>query len=156
VAKFDKSFDGEIVRKLSLAAFGLSVLLASIVQANVITNGGFETGDFTGWTVSGAAVVCNSATGTFCGVAYEGIYSVSLNSGDAPPSAVLDQTFLTVPGTPYDVSFAYGIVDFVGGASHQLQAEIVSSLGGNHDLLNQTVTSPPSVLATSEFGAAVN
>jgi hypothetical protein len=47
-------------------------------------------------------------------------------------------------------------MDFVGGASQQLQVEIISSLGGAHDLLNQTVTSPPSVLATSAFNAPVN
>lgn len=148
-------FKGKLLQKLSFSVLGLSVLLSSGLQANVLTNGGFETGDFSSWTVNGGAVVCAGAS-PFCGVPYEGTFSVTLNSGDSAPTAVLDQAFLTGPGTFYQVSFAYGIMDFVGGASQQLQVEIISSLGGAHDLLNQTVTSPPSVLATSAFNAPVN
>jgi hypothetical protein len=37
-----------------------------------------------------------------------------------------------------------------------LQVEIVSGLGGPHDLLNQTVTSPPSVNPGGAFNGAVN
>ena len=50
--------------KLSLAVeFGLSVFLASNVHANNLINGGFETGDFTGWTTSGTASVCAGGDG---------------------------------------------------------------------------------------------
>jgi hypothetical protein len=37
------------------AAAALSI--AHPAKANLVTNGGFETGDFTGWTVSGSAAV---------------------------------------------------------------------------------------------------
>jgi hypothetical protein len=144
------------VRQISWALLGLPVLLVSSLHAGVLVNGGFETGDFTGWAVSGSAVVCNGATDIFCGVPYDGSFSVSLNAGDAAPDAVLDQAFATQPGVQYQVSFAYGIVDYAGGQSQQLQMEIVSALGGLHDLQNQTVTSPPSVNPGSAFNGAVN
>ena len=131
------------MRKLSLAALGVVGILAVNAHANLLVNGGFEAGSFSSWSVSGAAQVCPDAS-PYCGLPYEGNYSVSLNAGDVAPSAVLDQTFTTQPGVSYSVSFAYGLVDYAGGASQQLQVGVISQAGGPHDLLNQTVTSPPS------------
>jgi hypothetical protein len=39
-------------------------LFAHSMPANAITNGGFETGDFTGWSIIGDALVINSSFGT--------------------------------------------------------------------------------------------
>jgi hypothetical protein len=141
------------MRKLSLAVFGL--LLASNVQANNLVNGNFETGDFTGWTVSGTANVCPGSD-SFCGISFDGVFSANLNAGDHTADALISQTFATTPGVTYDFSFAYGIMDFVGGKSQQLQAEIISNFGGAHDLLNQTVTSPASVPPGDAVNADVN
>ena len=141
--------------KRSLLFIGLSTILASGLQANNLINGSFETGDFSGWTVSGSAVVCAGGD-SFCGVPFDGTFSATLNGGDVTPDAVIDQTFATTPGTVYRLTFAYGIMDFVGGAAQQLRAEIISSVGGVHDLLDQTVSSPTSVNAGDAVNAAVN
>ncbi len=141
--------------KIALGIIGMSVLLGSGLHADVLVNGGFETGDFTGWTVTGVANVCDGPT-EFCGNPFEGNFSVNLNSGESAASAVISQTFATDPGTTYAVTFAYGIMDFVGGSAQQLQVEVISTLAGNHDLLNQTVTSPPSIDPGGAFNAQVN
>ena len=43
-----------------------------------------------------------------------------------------------------------------GASLFNCRLEIVSSLGGNHDLLNQTVTSPPSFHDTDAFTTPIN
>jgi len=141
--------------KRSLLFIGLSTILASGLQANNLINGSFQTGDFTGWAVSGSAVVCAGGD-PFCGVPFDGTFSATLNGGDVSPDAVVSQTFATTPGTVYLLTFAYGIMDFVGGATQQLRAEVISSAGGVHDLLDQTVSSPLSVDPGGAFNAAVS
>jgi hypothetical protein len=85
------------------AAMTLGAQCAS--AANLITNGGFETGDFTGWTV-----VAN-ATGV-TGPGFDGFNPHSgnffANLGDtsgAYPFGTLSQTISTVAGQLYTLSF---------------------------------------------------
>jgi hypothetical protein len=70
--------------------------LAQPVKANLITNGGFETGDFTGWThVSGRV------TGTFDGVAsHSGNFQAVFVAGVS-----LAQSVATTPGASYTIDF---------------------------------------------------
>ena len=39
--------------RLGAVALVLATFFAGAAQANIVTNPGFETGDFTGWTLSG-------------------------------------------------------------------------------------------------------
>jgi hypothetical protein len=73
-----------------------------LVQANLISNPGFETGDFTGWTLGGAGSV---NAGVQCGnpsfPAHSGNCAADLGTGPA----TLSQTLTTVPGGSYSLDF---------------------------------------------------
>src|SRR4030095_9985739 len=65
----------------------------------VVQNGGFETGDLTGWTNSGDT----SFTGVDSSNPHSGTFA--LYSGPTSSDGFLDQVLPTVSGTAYDVSF---------------------------------------------------
>jgi hypothetical protein len=97
-------------RKLSrtvLASAAFTVGSAGLVQAgNLVTNGGFETGDFTGWTLSGdqgSTGVCDvsSCPGNF--TPYEG--SFAAYSGGVGHKVSLSQEIATTPGQFYKLDF---------------------------------------------------
>ena len=65
-------------------------------KANLITNPGFETGDFTGWTKVGLADVI----GTNSGIApHSGNFQARLFTG------TLTQSVATTPGASYTINF---------------------------------------------------
>jgi VPDSG-CTERM motif len=77
-----------------ISLLGLGITQSA--RANLITNPGFETGNFTGWTVSGAASVVGTASG------------ISPHSGSfqaAGSVATISQTFATTPGQLYTLDF---------------------------------------------------
>jgi hypothetical protein len=87
--------------KTHFKTLALGVALCACVHAQAqVVNGGFETGDFTGWTES--AVV-----GTIYGVDTAGPHlgDYSAFFGASAPAAWISQTLSTVPGTMYTVSF---------------------------------------------------
>lgn len=84
-------------------------LLASVVALAVampasavelVTNGGFETGDFTGWTQFGNT----SDTGVDTAAAFEGNFGAFF--GPANRRGGIRQTVFTVPGQLYRLTFA--------------------------------------------------
>jgi hypothetical protein len=90
-------------------AIGLAALIAApAAHADLLQNGGFETGDFTGWTQSGNAAVTTVPYFGVGNATLDGNYLAVFNSGDSTPNAVLSQTFSTIAGTDYTVSFDYG------------------------------------------------
>jgi hypothetical protein len=62
---------------LILAFSTLPVLHAS---GELVSNGGFETGDFTGWTASNSEVLASSTTGTYHETAHSGRYSARIGT----------------------------------------------------------------------------
>jgi hypothetical protein len=84
-----------IVSALVLVA-GVSAAPAS---ANLITNPGFETGDFTGWTQAGNL----GFTSVLPLDPHSGIYAAWL--GPIGSNGSLSQTLTTVPGHEYNISF---------------------------------------------------
>jgi hypothetical protein len=72
---------------------------APAVRADFLVNGGFETGDFTGWTLSGNTGFSfvnsvNPQAGGFVA-----------NLGPVGSLGFLSQTVATTPGTPYNIAF---------------------------------------------------
>jgi Carbohydrate binding domain len=69
-------------------------------NANIVNNGGFETGDFTGWTQTGNT----GATGVGTGIdAHSGTYGAFF--GPVGSVGGITQTLSTTPGAFYDLNF---------------------------------------------------
>jgi hypothetical protein len=84
------------------AAAGLFFVSGGGVRADLVTNGNFGTGDFTGWTLT--------PPGTASGI---DIDSSNPNTGDTydalfsfPTTGTLSQNIATTPGSAYNLSFA--------------------------------------------------
>ena len=85
---------------LALAVAALSV--AYPAKANLITNPGFETGNFTGWTVVGSGAL---VLGTANGVApHSGNFQARLGSPGQGAGSVT-QSVATTPGSSYTIDF---------------------------------------------------
>ena len=118
----------------ALTAVSILSVFASLANANeVITNGGFETGNFAGWTVSNTA----GGTGSFFVASapvtpLTGNPTVGPKSGSfyavsdqfAPGSHAITQSFTALASTDYVLSFDMFVNDWVGG-----------QFGGEADLL---------------------
>ena len=120
-------------------------------RANLIANGGFETGDFTDWTWYGN----QGATGVNSFAGDTGNYSAYL--GAVGELDYLSQSFSTTVGDIYQVSFYfYGIndsyqeFDALFGASQTLPTEnVLSTYFGLTDLLS---LGGPNAAVAGSFG----
>ncbi len=83
---------------LIATAIGLVLAAGPAGAVNLVTNPGFETGDLTGWSVTGgnAHAVANISP-------HSGIYHWS--AGDFGVPSVLSQTIATTAGETYSLSF---------------------------------------------------
>jgi len=91
-----------MIREVRLALI-VAGLLASQASAELITNGSFETGDFTGWTVSAGFTGVNSSGGPGGYSAQDGLYYAYL--GNVGGLGTISQTFATSPGGQYTLSY---------------------------------------------------
>jgi hypothetical protein len=71
---------------------------AGFVRANLVVNGGFETGNFTGWTLTNGQY-----TYVTSGDPYDGTYDYF--NGEYPPGSTLSQTVDTTVGDWYILTF---------------------------------------------------
>jgi len=99
-----------LTRLKSLATFVLSIGLLLIAtarptSANLIVNGDFETGDFTGWTTTPAASGGNFGVTTLP-PSPDGTLGAFFSATGSDFDSI-SQTFATTPGAFYDVSFFY-------------------------------------------------
>jgi hypothetical protein len=149
--------------KLLLALTAAAVLsFAHTAKANLVTNGGFETGDFTGWNVGGSP---GFVGGTTDGIApHSGSFQAIV--GPAGPGIVdadvaLFQFITTVPGQSYTLSFWLAnsisiggppprdsaIVSWLGfGGKNPLFLSNVSAFGYTHYAFNLTADSTSTAL----------
>ena len=82
-----------------VSALGLDEV--SVLPMPMLQNGGFEFGDFTGWTTNGN--LTNATVSTNSLYAYAGFYGAKLQAVGSPGH--LSQTVITVPGQAYLVGF---------------------------------------------------
>lgn len=93
----------------ALFVLAAMVLFAAPAGANLLVNGGFETGDLTGWTpfqFGGSPVRSVVSSPVF-----EGDYALWIQCDGGSEGGVY-QRFATVPGNQYQVSFYYRHAEF--------------------------------------------
>ena len=86
-----------------------SAAASSTASTNVLVNGNFATGDFTGW-VTDVTPVSGPYSGPNLGVnkkPYKGGFRAGFNGGDTVTGASISQAFETVPGGTYSLTFDY-------------------------------------------------
>jgi hypothetical protein len=106
---------------LALFAFSTAAFAQNLVQ-----NGGFETGDFTDWTLSGDTGLIGVCSVSNCpgGYApYDGTYSAYF--GPVGDTATISQTITTTPGDTYTLSFY--LANPVGGTPNYFSASLGNS-----------------------------
>lgn len=118
---------------LALAWFALVAAVSGpAVAANLVLNPGFETGDFTDWTVTGDGISIDTVfpnTGC-CDAAF------SATTTD-PNAGVLSQTLSTSPGQVYTLSFA--LLDEAGFSGNSLTVQF----GGFSATITGDMAAPP-------------
>ena len=102
----------------SVGALALAAAATPSTAAELVTNGGFETGDFTGWTLGGNT----GFTGVNSASAHSGNYGAYF--GSVGSTGTLSQLLNTVAGQTYTVS--YWLAN-LGGPTDSFEA----SIGGN-------------------------
>lgn len=135
-----------------LAVIGLVTLLTAVAppaRADLIQNGGFETGDFTDWAVSGNVGIGGVPTYGFVGNATaNGNYVAVFNAGDQPANATLSQVISTVIGAEYSLSFDYS--SLTEGGFQSITVSAIDAGGTTLNSLFGTATNTNS-LGTSTF-----
>ena len=92
--------------KVAFAALA-AVLLAGGASAQLVTNGGFETGDLSGWTANEVSFPIYTVTSPVA----SGSYAAQIAGFSYGPDT-LSQTIATTAGQGYRLSFAYWQDDF--------------------------------------------
>src|SRR5262249_47781783 len=76
-----------------------SLVVPRLASANIVFNGGFETGDFTGWILSG-----NPIPGNVDGsLPHTGQFAANLFAAGSP--AFIEPQLTTIPGTGYELTY---------------------------------------------------
>lgn len=128
------------MKKKSFVAIVIAASSVAQLQAvNVAVNGGFETGDFTGWTqfINGTQTIVNTNPA-------EGTFAARSNNDVTPSASGLKQANvgvgLVTPGSPVTISFSYRGTVAVGGV---VFAELFSELAGGGTSASEILSGGP-------------
>lgn len=92
------------MRKLSFIVILLALsLFPGISFSELVTNGGFETGDFTGWTVTPAPV--GSDFGVSTAYPHTGLYAAYFGAVSTYNDSI-SQALATIPGQAYTLTYS--------------------------------------------------
>ncbi|HEX8552930.1 MAG TPA: Ig-like domain-containing protein, partial [Abditibacteriaceae bacterium] len=131
---FSKTAQKTIAPMFVLVAGGL-LMAPAHAQTNLLQNGSFETGNFSGWNVTNPSPNNNGVMNEPSGFpASNGTRKVILNSGNLVGSLKISQSFPTIVGKKYTVSFDYGVNPIA-----RVQRISVGFTGN----LDQTISSDP-------------
>ncbi len=111
----------------NLATVSLNVTTANV---QVLANGSFESG-FSGWTKSGNLTI--ESTSPYPPT--DGVKLLACNSRNLAPNGLISQTFATVPGKTYALSFDMGALGYV-----KKQMQLTVTVTGVGSLLSQTTS----------------
>jgi hypothetical protein len=102
---------------LGAGALALSASICLPAQAVSLVNGGFETGDLTGWTTAGLLIGSDSGVvdASYSLPIYDGTYSFA--SGPVAGPGTLSQSLAVVPSATYTLTFYLANLDSAGGPS---------------------------------------
>lgn len=89
------------VRLVSIACVA-ACGLAATAHANLVVNGGFETGDFSGWTVTTAPAGSN--LNVYAGQAFDGNFAASFAANGGLYDGIA-QSLATTAGQEYEITF---------------------------------------------------
>jgi hypothetical protein len=98
-----------LVTNLTAGRADVAATFDLTVDPSIVQNGGFETGDFTGWTLVGdglvGSMIYNAVIylGYFPDIVHSGFYGAFMGEGGY--AATLSQNLVTQPGTWYQLSF---------------------------------------------------
>jgi hypothetical protein len=119
---------------VAAVAAAAMIFSAPAAQANLVTNGGFETGNLSGWSLTnnldGDTTVSSNSFYVHSG-------EFGLSFGNVGSDAVLSQTLATAIGTTYEIDFWY---HNEGGTPNQLTLAF-----GGTSVFNQTNTTTPTI-----------
>jgi hypothetical protein len=119
--------------KTHFVTFGMVWLAFSCVaRANILVNGGFESGDFTGWTLN--FVPPNTAAQVFTKTSFptrvhDGDYFVEFSTNEGPVTGVLSQQFPSVAGSDYRFDFWCGTITYIPGKTTSMLFEALGNDG---------------------------
>ena len=151
---------GNMRPKTLLVAVALMFVLgigAPAAFANLVTNGSFETGDFSGWTPVGDQTFNQVVTGSFYVYpgAEDGVWYATF--GPVGSDGGIAQTLATNPGTQYTVSFWLAAIGDdpsdvnVTWDANSLLSQTDPNTGGNWQQFSFVVTGTGSDTLTFNF-----
>jgi hypothetical protein len=145
------------MKTLILAAIRCSLILAAVAalsvaypaKANLITNPGFETGDFTGWTIVNHGFI-TSVVGTFNGVSpHSGNFQGAFSGLGGSPSAI-GQSVAATSGASYTIDFwlandstSPNSVSVMWGGVTLFSLTNQSTFGYTHHTFTETASTAP-------------